>query len=100
MFNKKDKNNHRFTASFKRLTARAFHIYANHSQEIYLLLKSANSSTTFSNFGTLIGQISPTCLRQHPSLFQGSSRYVNDALAYRTAIVYSRSLTMTNTDNA
>jgi len=41
MFNRNDKINHRFTASFKRLTARAFHIYANHSQEIYQLLKSA-----------------------------------------------------------
>ena len=45
--------------------------------------------------------ISPICLRQHPFLFfQDSSRHVNDALAYRTAIVYSRSLTRTNTDNA
>lgn len=33
---------------------------------------------------------SPTCLRQHPSLFfQDSSRNVNDASAYRTATVYS-----------
>ena len=33
---------------------------------------------------------SPTCLRQHPSLFfQDFSRHVNDASAYRTAIVYS-----------
>ena len=33
---------------------------------------------------------SPTCLRQHPSLFfQDASRHVNDASAYRTAIVYS-----------
>ena len=101
MIHSKYRINHRFTASFKRLTARAFHIYANHSQEIYLLLKSANSSTTFSNFGTHTGQISPIYLRQQPSLFfQGSSRQVNDALAYRTAIVYSRSLTRTNTDNA
>ena len=60
-----------------------------------------NSATTFSNFGTHTGQISPIYLRQQPSLFfQGSSRQVNDALAYRTAIVYSRSLTRTNTDNA
>ena len=42
--------------------------------------------------------ISPIYLKQQPSLFfQGSSRHVNDALAYRTAIVYSRSLTRTNT---
>lgn len=33
---------------------------------------------------------SPTCLRQHPSLFfQDFSRHVNDASAYRTATVYS-----------
>ena len=45
---------------------------------------------TFSNFGTLAGQISPSCHRQHPSLFvQDFSRHVNDASAYRTAIVYS-----------
>ena len=49
-----------------------------------------NSSMTFSNFGTLTGQISPTCLRQHPSLFfQDFSSHVNDASDYRTATVYS-----------
>lgn len=49
-----------------------------------------NSSTTFSNFGTLTGQISPTCLRQHPSLFfQDFSSHVKDASDYRTATVYS-----------
>ena len=33
--------NHRLTASFKRLTTKALYIYANHSQEIYYLLKSS-----------------------------------------------------------
>ena len=37
----KYKINHRLTAFCKRLTARALHIYANHSQKIYRLLKSS-----------------------------------------------------------
>ena len=41
MYNGNNSINHRLTASFKRLATKALYIYANHSQEIYRLLKSA-----------------------------------------------------------
>ena len=64
-------------------------IFVNDKPHILQLLQLLQLSLQPTSTKVLINA-SPTCLRQHPSLFfQDSSRNVNDASAYRTAIVYS-----------